>query len=159
MQTIINPVEHLDQEHQAASQLLALLKLEQERLIDADIDGLTPLTEDKSRLLTRLNELGATRLRWLAAKGLPASEAGMLQWISGAAGVSAGKARACLRELLVLIRAAKEINHTNGMLIGTHLSRNQAALNVLHHQGQGGGVYGPNGQTTGGKMGRRLVLG
>jgi flagella synthesis protein FlgN len=153
-----NPAAHLAQEIEAADRLVALLKQEQEHLIKADIESLVVLTEEKSRTVSRLSELSMMRHRDLAAAGLPATDEGMQQWLKGV-DQAAAPGRAWSR-LLELMRFAKEFNRTNGILINTHLSRNQAALDVLQqNSSQGGAFYGPNGQATVKPAGRGLVVG
>jgi flagella synthesis protein FlgN len=55
----------------------------------------------------------------------------------------------------VLIQAtqqAKELNRVNSLLVTRHMARNQATLAVLYRHnlnGNGSGMYGPNGQATG----------
>lgn len=152
-----NPATHLAQEIEAADRLVALLKQEQEHLIKADIDGLTALTDEKTRAVSAMSELAMARHRSLASAGLNATEEGMQQWIKGVA--STAPASRAWSRLLELMRSAKELNRTNGILINTHLSRNQAALGVLQQNTKGGEFYGPNGQATVKPTGRGLVVG
>ena len=62
-------------------------------------------------------------------------------------------------ELLELIKAAKEFNRVNGLLISKHMIRNQNTLQVLQGPKQGGSLYGPNGQSTLTTPTRSLVIG
>jgi flagella synthesis protein FlgN len=153
----IDPSAHLAQEIEAADRLVALLKQEQEHLIKADIESLTVLTEEKTRLVSAMSELAMARHRSLAASGLSATEEGMQQWMKGLA--PAAPASRAWSRLLELMRSAKELNRTNGILINTHLSRNQSALGVFQQQAKGGELYGPNGQATAKPTGRGLVVG
>lgn len=152
-----NPAAHLAQEIEAADRLVALLKQEQEHLIKADIESLTALTEEKTRAVSNMSELAMARHRHLAASGLPPTEEGMQQWMKSIA--SATPASRAWSRLLELMRSAKELNRVNGILINTHLSRNQAALGVFQQQAKGGDLYGPDGQATAKPAGRGLVVG
>lgn len=152
----ITPVTQLTQEIQAAQQLLEFLKQEQALLIDADIDGLALLTESKSHVVSRLTELAMARHRNVGMAGFAASEAGMQQWLATSADPSAVTAWS---QLLEVMQANKELNHTNGILIHTHMSRNQASLAVIQQNVQGGAFYGPNGQATVKSVGRGVVIG
>lgn len=140
-----NPADSLNEEHKAAHSLLELLKQEQQHLINADIDGLTKLTEEKAKVITQMSELAKSRHRALAMAGFPAEEAGMQEWLnSGAAMATASES---WTELLALAQSAKELNRVNGLLIGKHMARNQQALNVLQINVQGANFYGQNGRS------------
>lgn len=152
-----NPAAHLAQEIEAADRLVALLKQEQAHLIKADIEALTALTEEKAKAVASMSELAMARHRSLASSGLPATEEGMQQWMKSPAPTAA--ANRAWSQLLELMRTAKELNRTNGILINTHLSRNQAALGVLQQNTQGGAFYGPDGQASAKSTGRGLVVG
>lgn len=154
---VANPAAHLAQEIEAADRLVALLQQEQEHLIKADIDGLTAVTEEKTRAVSAMSELAMARHRSLAASGLAATEEGMQQWIKSLA--PAAPASQAWSQLLQRMRSAKELNRTNGILINTHLSRNQAALGVFQQSTQGNALYGPDGQASAKSSGRGLVVG
>ena len=146
----------LGEELSAAATLVDILRKEQSCLIGADVDALGALTEEKNKLVLRMNELAQSRHQSLAGAGLDGSEAGMEKWASSNASQPAGKS---WTELLDLIRQAKELNRVNGMLVGQHLARNQAALNILQGGRQGGAMYGPNGQSATQASSRKLVVG
>ena len=156
-----NPAETLQQEQQAARLLIDVLNQEQALLIAADIDSLAMVTERKVPLVAQMSELATRRHRALGGKGLPASEAGMQAWIDRKTdGKPADPAAAAAwTALLAMARQAQEINRINGLLINTHMARNQNALNVLRVQGNSGNFYGPDGQATNRGMGRGLVVG
>lgn len=145
------------QETEATERLVAMLKQEQEHLINADIERLTALAEEKSKAVSQLSELATLRHRRLAEAGLPANEEGMQHWITRLA--PNAPALAAWSRLLELMSSAKELNRTNGVLINSHLARNQTALNVLQRSAQGGEFYGPNGQASVKPAGRGLVVG
>lgn len=152
-----HPALTLHDECQAASRLLEVLKQEQEYLVGADVERLAPLTEEKAGLVARMTALAQQRHASLHSVGYEAGEAGMQAWLENPA---AGQAHASLwQELLATVRAAKEMNRTNGLLIGQHMANNQKALHILQGSPQTGGVYGPNGQTAMRTSSRKLVIG
>jgi flagella synthesis protein FlgN len=158
MQSLGNTLaQNLAEEVRAAGTLLDLLRQEQAHLVDANIDGLIKLTEEKTKIVARMGELSLSRQRTLGGAGLEASEEGMQKWASSPSADPA--AARSWNALLELAREAKELNRSNGLLIGRHLSRNQAALNILQGSGQGGTMYGPNGQSASQAGSRRLVIG
>lgn len=152
-----SPSFQLDDEIAAGKALQQLLRKEQEQLIGADIDGVGAVTEEKARLIAVMGELAQARHRALQAAGYEAGEAGMQQWVRQVGGDIADSWNA----LLEVARDCKELNRVNGLLIGQHMARNQAALNVLQggRQSSGGALYGPDGQATSAAGGRRLVVG
>lgn len=139
-----------------ARALLDLLNKEQAQLIAAEIDALTALTEEKTVLVTRMSALAAERHQALAVAGFAATEAGMQAWLANRQPETTCQA---WQELLQLARTAREVNRSNGMLIGKHLARNQGALNILKGGRQGQALYGPNGQSAVTAAGRGLAIG
>lgn len=150
------PAHKLHEENRTARTLLDLLKKEQAQLVAADVEALTALTEEKNRLVVRMSELAAERHAALSAEGFAATEQGMQAWLDK---LQPPTARQSWKELLEVAKAAKEINRSNGLLIGKHLARNQNALNVLKGGPQGQALYGPNGQSSVTAAARGLVIG
>ena len=148
-------LNNLRDEHKAMAQLVELIKQERVQLLEANIDKLNELTQEKSRLVAHMSELANRRDNALAAAGFTSKETAMKSWLS-TAGSDAGAAWSAL---LSLTESAKELNRVNGMLINRHMSDNQNALNALHAAPQGSNVYGPNGQSTVKPVTRRLVVG
>ncbi|TCS39159.1 flagella synthesis protein FlgN [Paucimonas lemoignei] len=155
-QTGTGPAHKLHEENRTARMLLEILNKEQAQLVAADVDALTALTEEKNQLVARMSELAAERHAALTAAGFEATEQGMQAWLDS---LQPPTARQSWKELLEIAQAAKEINRSNGMLIGKHLARNQNALNVLKGGPQGQTLYGPNGQSAVTPAGRGLVIG
>ncbi|HVL75904.1 MAG TPA: flagellar protein FlgN [Noviherbaspirillum sp.] len=151
------PAQTLSEELAAARALLKLLNDEQELLVQADVDGLNRALEEKGSLVAKMGELAMRRYRHLTDAGFDGSEAGMQSWLNSRK--PAGTAQQDWAALLELARQGKELNRTNGMLIGQHMARTQSALNVLQGAPEGGQMYGPNGQATTAAGGRRLVVG
>ena len=161
IKTAMTPADSLPQEQQAARVLIDLMQQEQAALIAADIDSLTMITERKTPVVAQMSELATKRHRALATLGHAASEIGMQAWIeTGHSGQPAHpQAATAWNALLAMARQAKEINRINGLLISSHIARNQNALNVLRVQSGGGNLYGPDGQATSRGLGRGLVAG
>jgi len=153
-----SPADSLSEEHEAVRALTQLLKLEQEHLIAANVEGVASLTESKAKTAARMAELAARRHKALGAAGFEAKESGMKTWLeSTATSVTTTKS---WHELIELAEAAKELNRVNGTLIHKQMVRNQNVLNVLQHGSiLGNNVYGPNGQTTNKSIGRHISAG
>jgi len=157
MQVIGNdPTAQLRQEADAARALLELLKQEQALLIEADVDRLPSLLEQKSALVVRFADMTGARHRTLAAVGFAPNEAGMQSWLKKN---QRAPLELCWSELIALVRSAKEANRINGLLINKQMQNNQNAINVLHGNTQGSGIYGPNGQATTNTVSRSRVIG
>lgn len=152
-----SPAGSLVEEQKAAGYLLQILKQEQEKLVDASIDGLAALTEEKAKTVARMTELANWRHRALAAAGFEGKESSMQAWLESSPMLI--EARKNWTDLLAIAQSAKELNRTNGLLINRHMVRNQNALNVLQGAPQGGNIYGPNGQTANKAKTRGLVVG
>ena len=162
---LVTPADTLPQEQQAAKVLIDCLQQEQALLIAADIEGLSLLTEKKAAVVSLMSELATTRHRALSAVGHHASETGMQSWLAGrdtkypAAARSNRDVLNAWSNLLASAKQAKEINRVNGILINTHVARNQTALNIFQLQTTDANLYGPNGQATSPGKGRGLVVG
>jgi flagella synthesis protein FlgN len=152
-----SPAEIFNEEREAVHRLLELLRQEQTHLIDADVDGLAKVTEQKATTATHMSALAKRRHHMLAAAGFEATESGMQAWADSPAASTSD--RDSWKGLLELAQSAKELNRVNGLLISQHIGRNQAALNVLHGAHGGSSFYGPNGQSTTKIGSRRLVVG
>lgn len=152
-----SPADSLGKELDAGKALLTLLQQEQQHLVNADLDGLTRVTEEKTRAVACMTELAQGRHRALAAQGFEAGETGMRDWLNTRAAAAA--ISKSWTALLDLAREAKELNRLNGLLLNQHMARNQGAINVLQGAPAGGGMYGPNGQSTSLASSRKLVVG
>ena len=157
MDTIGNSIAtSLNEERQATQRLIDLLTQEQAQLLQADIEGLNTLIEEKTKLIGRLSELTLNRYRILANAKFDAAETGMEAWLKTANNATVRKAWS---ELLEAAKSAKELNRINGLLIGRHLVHNQQALNTLQGNQPGGNFYGPDGQSTVRTSARGLAIG
>ena len=154
--TDATPVSTLSEEIALTSELIGILKDEQAHLVAADIKGLVAVTENKSRVVSRISALTMQRYSRLAQAGHKAMEGGMRGWLDANQHDPAfDKAWA---QLLKLAQAVKTLNSTNGILLGKHLAYNQNALNVLRGT-RATGFYGPDGQATTKVQRRGVVVG
>lgn len=156
----VSPGSTLDEEFDGARQLLQLLQQEHEQLLDAEIGKLEKLSDKKAAVIIRLFELAKSRHNCLAAAGFQPEEAGMQAWIDSVSANDRHFASTKERwdELIALTRSAKELNRVNGLLIGSHMARNQSALNALQSSPDGGNIYGPNGQPSRNMPSRGLII-
>jgi flagella synthesis protein FlgN len=136
-------VEALYAEREALHHLLAVLKREQLLLVQADVDVLPPLTQEKTKIVMRLIDLAKSRHQAIGDAGFAADEAGMHAWLDENPQPNFRQAWA---DTLSIARAAREVNRVNGLLIGKHLSRGQQLIDTL--KGERGMLYGADGQTT-----------
>ncbi|GAC1427503.1 MAG: flagellar protein FlgN [Burkholderiaceae bacterium] len=155
-----SPAATLPQEQHAAGALIDLLREEQALLIGADLDRLAVVTKRKAPVITEMVDLANRRHRALAKAGHSASESGMQTWVDlkHLGRLAYPGAAAAWTALLVMAKQAQETNRINGLLINTHIARNQDALNVLQARA-GGSFYGPDGQPSSRGRGRGLVIG
>jgi flagella synthesis protein FlgN len=151
------PASTIAEEREAAQRLVDLLTQEQAHLVDADVEALTRLTDEKARIAEQMARLSKGRHEALAAAGWAGSEAGMQMWMKNDPASAAHFA--AWNGLLELAKAAKELNRVNGLLIGQHMGRTQTALNVLQGSARGGSFYGPDGQSSTKLGSRSLVVG
>lgn len=140
----VTPMSSLREEQRVITELLEVLKQEQQQLLAADIDGLTALTPRKSSLVNDMAVLASQRHNALGAAGYKAEEAGMEAWLAASGDAEAAP---LWSQVLEQTRQAKELNRVNGTLISKHLSHTQGALQALRPQAQGN-FYGPSGQPT-----------
>ncbi len=135
-----------EQESAAVSTLCNILEQEQLCLIEAQLDKLQPLLEEKSKTIQTLSKLSQLRYKALQNAGFNSNELGMSDWVSAQQHPALQAAWLNTQQTLV---KAKELNRVNGLLINKQYSKNQQKLKVLQgtsaeHQN----FYGPNGQTT-----------
>lgn len=146
-----------DDEHRLVVELHALLKAEQQALVDNDIEAIESMLDKKAELIQALSLKSHVRYQKLASEGYSADEDGMANWLIKQ---SQNTARSAWMGLQKLLTEAKELNRVNGMLVGKFLSRNQQVLNLIKNGGNNAAsLYGPNGQSTFGRQSRGVVLG
>jgi flagellar biosynthesis protein FlgN len=154
MMASASPKHSLQAELDKITELLEVLKQEQQDLVAADIDHLTALTPQKSALVNEMAGLASARHQALAEAGFPAMEAGMEAWLAAQHDDAADM---LWQRLLDQTRIAKELNRLNGVLINKHLGHTQGALQALRPQQTT--VYGPSGMTTGSSTRRGFIAG
>lgn len=135
----------LDEEIREIKTFVELLRQEQALLgAGGKGDTLMALAERKFEFTTRLEALSQRRMQMLTAHGQGTGRAGMQAWL---AAVPAGdSSRARWPELLALAAEARQLNETNGKLIGLYWQHNQAALAALMSAADRAMTYGPDGQ-------------
>ena len=154
MMAAVSPKHSLQAELSKITELLDILKQEQQDLVSADIDHLTSLTPQKSALVNEMANLATARHAALAEAGYPAMELGMESWLQAQ---DDDAAKLLWQRLLDHTREAKELNRLNGVLINKHLGHTQGALQALRPQQTT--VYGPSGMTSGGGTRRGFIAG
>jgi len=142
----------LCEERSQLRDFVSALKREQEVLIAGEIDRLTPVLEEKSRLAADLGKLLDRRNQILASAGVKTDKFGMEAWLAG----QPPAIRADWESLLALSREARLQNEINGNLIQTRMEHNQQALSVLQVASKQTLLYGPDGQSLPGSGGRHF---
>ncbi len=139
---------HLNQEIEAARELTDILQEEQNHLLSTSIEDLEPLVAKKAALVAQLTQYTRNRHECLKKAGFDANLAGMNAWIESSKDqADTNQIEKNWSELVSLTQSAKELNRLNGMLISSHMARNQQALSILHGNNQpNAGMYGPDGQ-------------
>ena len=148
----------LQQEVIEMTLLAELLRLEELALIDGNVEKLSQLTQDKSKLLSHIAKLEIERNAIIQKQGFSADANGMQDYFN--ASLPEVSAAHEWKKLLDLSEKAKESNRTNGILINRQFIRNQNALNILQQNSPTESLYSANGQsTTTSISGRRVVVG
>lgn len=151
------PSQHLAQEKQVTSRLVAALQQEQMLLSgNGDADEIPNVISGKAQIVAEMAALADHRHTLLAALGFPASENGMQNWLDQH-GADADKK--LWDELFELAQSAREINRINGLLVGKQMAINQNALKILQGRSGGGSFYGPDGSASVRTTGRPLGVG
>lgn len=142
-----------DEEADALRAFTAVLRREQQALMDGDVDALAAHCEEKSAAFSRLATLGERRTQLTAGLSLSVG-AGIDAWIEQRP--AQAPERASWAKLLRLASGARELNRQNGQLIAARMQHDQQALAVLLAAGGPPAVYGPDGQTRARGRGRHL---
>ena len=121
-----------------------ILKKEEDVLTQGKIDDLDFLASDKARLVEKLKALGEQRSEYLLSQDLSSDSIGMDKWLTNHDHNS--QVTALWNEILQLAQVAKQLNHTNGLIISSHLEHNQRAFSALQSAAGNISLYGPNGQ-------------
>jgi flagella synthesis protein FlgN len=127
----------------AFATLCGLLEREQRSLIHADAEALLEVSRLKSEEVDRLGVLAQQRLEHLFTAGFDGGPGALNAWL--ARQPDAAELNALWQQLTALATQARSLNDTNGKLISTRLSHNQAALAALQVANRALNVYGPDG--------------
>lgn len=153
----------LEEELLLLQKFIDLLQREQQALTGGDIQLMLSLGDEKSRLATQLSLSAERRSSQLATVGFSSDRFGVESWLdqtqtaqttAQASLPPVPSAREQWAELLVLAAQARNLNETNGRLIGMHLQHNQQALNTLLSATHQAMLYGPDGQAHAAHSGR-----
>lgn len=145
----------LHEEALALDDFLALLRHEEQVLVDGNAQELQSLAARKSASLAVLNEIGLRRKTLVATAGMPPSAMGVADWLE-----SQPQSAVLLQtwnRVLQAATTARELNRSNGLLIKARLHRTQQALDILLAGGNNPALYGPDGQTRASAARRKLV--
>jgi flagella synthesis protein FlgN len=132
------------QDVKLVNELMFLLSREQVSLVEADIDAVETLLDEKSALLQRISASAQLRYQALSKAGFQANENGMKSWVDAQADT---KQSILWQDFQNTLEQAKELNRVNGQLINKHFNRNQQFLNQLQGKSNNN-MYGPNGQAS-----------
>ncbi len=152
MTTQLGPT--LNEEINRLREFISLLQREQDLLKQGDTESLLPLIETKTSLANSLAAFAQARAGQLNRLGLDIGRAGMEAWL--AHNDQGGKLREAWQTLLDLAAQARNLNITNGKLIGLYMQHNQQAFNALMSATNRAMTYGPDGQQQTGLGGRIL---
>ncbi len=147
-ETVTAMATYLNQEVEAAKELLLVLEEEQSYLLTTDIEKLEPLVAKKAELVAQLSQYTRDRNELLKKAGHEATLSGMNAWLENAQNknVDTTEHKNNWDILVSLSQSAKEQNRLNGLLISSNMARNQQALAILHgNNKQNTGLYGPDG--------------
>lgn len=149
--SLLSPATLLAEELAGIKDFVALLRAEQAHLVAGESEPLVALADRKTEIATRLTTLAARRHQMLAAAGLGDGRPAMDAWISRSGNATV---REQWEDLLAQAAEARNLNETNGKLIGMHMQHNQQALSTLLAASNRAMTYGPDGQQRPGGMGR-----
>ena len=145
---------NLIDENHAIYALIGLIQQEQASLVNANVEAIEPITKQKAGHIAKLADLANKRHLILATAHCQPDETGMQAWLDKN---SAPEVQLAWGNLLSQVKVAKELNHTNSLLVNTHLARTRTALNTLRGGNQTGSVYSANGQTANSTKARAIV--
>ena len=141
----MNPSISFEQDSRLVDQLLVLLNKEQANLINADIDAIEGIIDEKAQLLQSISVTVQNRYDALSKNGFEGNEQGMAAWLTGQKEPAIHQSWLKFQKML---DQAKELNRINGMLINKHFNRNQQFIDALNSAHSPGQMYGANGQAT-----------
>jgi flagella synthesis protein FlgN len=146
-------ISRLNAERDVLRAFVALLKTEQQALIDGHTEQLLDLSESKTQAVHELSKLAGERKNELLSHGAEIKAVGLESWLRAHAAGSLP----VWQDIQQLLEQMQYLNRINGTLIQTKLRHNQQALAVLHNAANSAqGLYGANGQQQISSSGRIL---
>lgn len=136
--------------------LLDCIRKEQQSLTADNMHEVSALLEQKATLVARLAQLSSQRHAVLAQHHWPESETGMQAWLNAYPDPAVSD---IWDSLLQQVRLAKDLNHTNGLIINTQLNRKHQALHILTGAASLDKLYGADGQPNRPAFSRGHVIG
>lgn len=133
----------LDEEIQAATGLLAILKTEREILKQRDMEALSRSGDAKHKVLAELDALDKDRLSLAELAGIPADREGFgdfLESLHQGDGV-----RVRWQRLVGLLEECQDRNESNGRLVALQRAHVEKALAALRGVDKQPTLYGPDG--------------
>lgn len=136
----------LEAEKSTLGKFIEILKKEEDALVQGKIEEIDYLSSNKSRLIEKLIQIDGHRNEYLQNQGLALEKNSISHWLEKQCSNQPG-IQTLWNELLALAKIAQRINHSNGLIISTHLQHNQRAFAALHCAAGNVSLYGPKGQT------------
>src|SRR3990167_8175604 len=138
-------ITDLETEKCTLQSFIELLKKEENALVQGKIEEIDYLASDKSRLIEKLIQFDEHRNEFLQNHGF-SLERGSIAFGISKQHSDQSKIQILWNELLELAKIAQQLNHSNGLIISTHLQHNQHAFAALHCAAGNVSLYGPKGQ-------------
>ncbi|PXW91357.1 flagella synthesis protein FlgN [Nitrosomonas sp. Nm84] len=136
----------LEAEKSTLGKFIEILKEEEDALVQGKIEEIDYLSSNKSRLIEKLIQIDGHRNEYLKNQGLALEKSSISNWLEKQLLNQPG-IQTLWNELLALAQIAQKINHSNGLIISTHLQNNQRAFAALHCAAGNVSLYGSKGQT------------
>ena len=136
----------LETEKSTLGEFIEILKKEENALVQGKIEEIDYLASNKSRLIEKLIQLDDHRNGYFQSQGLASEKSSVSNWLEEQYS-NQPELQTLWNELLALAKIAQKINHSNGLIISTHLQHNQRAFAALHCAAGNISLYGPKGQT------------
>jgi flagella synthesis protein FlgN len=142
-------MKELETEKNIFQAFIAILKKEENALIEGKIEEIDYLASDKSRLIEELIQFDEDRNEYFKKQGLTLEKNSIDNWLTELAkhDSSLPEIKTSWNELLNLAKIAQQLNYSNGLMISSQLQYNQRAFAALHCAAGNVSLYGPKGQT------------
>ena len=133
-------LDHFKKESKVSTDLLSLLKDEEEALSHQNLQLLPEITSKKNNLIQEFLSLKSKRQQNLAPLGVPLEESNIASWIKKE---KAPELHTLWEELTQTLKSCQEINNLNGKMIQMLSASNRNALQVLVGKDPTQSIYGP----------------